>query len=157
MHSKHLVTLALIFLCLLTFGASSRAASAQSAVMATVQQFVGGLNQGDLKKSVAACAPTAAIIDEVPPHEWQGPTACADWGAGLEAGIKQAGWTDFVVSIGKPWHIDVTGDRAYVVTSASYSYLQNGKRGGESGSIWTFALHKLPAGWRIAGWAWAKH
>lgn len=156
MHSKRFVTAGFAIMWVFMCVTSAHAASAQSAVMAIVQQFVDGVNQGDLHKLVTACAPTAAIIDEVPPHAWQGPTACADWGRGLFTGNKQAGWSDFVVSLGKPWHVAVDGDSAYVVSPASYSYVQEGKHGGESGSVWTFALRKLAGAWRIAGWAWSK-
>ncbi len=156
MRSSSFVMLAFVAISLLG-SVVARAGSSQTAVMAPVRQFVDGINQNDLAKSVAACAPTAAIIDDIPPHEWQGPTACADWARGFQAGVKQAGWTDLVLMLGTPRHIDVDGDSAYVVAPASFTYRQNGKTGGESGSIWTFALRKLGAGWRIAGWSWAKH
>lgn len=156
MPSSRFFMLAFVVICLLG-SVAARAGSSQTAVMAPVRQFVDGINQDDFAKLAAACAPTAAIIDEFPPHEWQGPTACSDWARGFEAGAKQAGWTNVVVTLGTPRHIDVDGDSAYVVAPASYSYRQNGKTGGESGSVWTFALRKLSTGWRIAGWTWAKH
>jgi len=53
--------------------------------------------------------------------------------------------------------VDITADRAYVVVPANYSYRQKGKAVSETGSIITLALQKLPAGWRITGWSWAKH
>ncbi|MDQ6768152.1 MAG: hypothetical protein M3Z41_10125, partial [Candidatus Eremiobacteraeota bacterium] len=65
--------------------------------------------------------------------------------------------TDEIVTLGTPWHVDVTGDRAYVVVPVTYAYKQNGKPGMESASVFTVALQKIAAGWRITGWAWAKH
>ena len=53
--------------------------------------------------------------------------------------------------------MDVTGDRAYVVVPASYKYKEHGKPVSETGSTFTVALQKGPAGWLIAGWAWSKH
>jgi hypothetical protein len=52
--------------------------------------------------------------------------------------------------------IDITADRAYVVVPASYEFKKNGKPTKETGSMFTFALQKGEAGWRITGWAWAK-
>ena len=51
----------------------------------------------------------------------------------------------------------ITADRAYVVVPANYTFKKNGKLVKETGSMFTFALQKGEAGWRITGWAWAKH
>lgn len=130
------------------------------AVIATIHQFVNGFNNGDMKTALAVCASPASIIDEFPPHTWQGPTACADWARALEASNKTAGITGGTVTVGNPWILDVTGDRngnyAYVVVPASYAYKLHGKPQVESGSIWTLTLKTTPAGWRITAWAWAK-
>jgi SnoaL-like domain len=133
------------------------AASETTEVMATVHQFIDGLNKGDTKTALAACAAPSSIIDEFPPHEWQGVTACADWSNDFDTYNKKSGITDPIATLGKPKHVDITGDRAYVVVPATYTYKQNGKRATESGSILTVALQKVTAGWRITGWAWAKH
>jgi ketosteroid isomerase-like protein len=133
------------------------AASEKADVMATVHQFVDGINKGDMKTALAACAAPSAIIDEFPPHAWQGATACADWANDLDTYNKKNGITDATATIGKPRHVDVTGDRAYVVVPATYTYKQKGKRGTESGSILTAALQKSAAGWVITAWAWTKH
>jgi hypothetical protein len=131
--------------------------AAASQALATVHQFVDGFNKGDTKSALATCAPSASIIDDVPPHEWQGPTACADWARDLVAENKIAGITDGIVTLGTPWRIDVNGSRAYVVMSASYRYKVHGKPVTESGSIFTVALQRLGGAWRITGWAWAAH
>jgi ketosteroid isomerase-like protein len=133
------------------------AASDKSDITATVHQFMDGINKGDRQTALAACAAPASIIDEFPPHEWQGATACADWANDFESYNKKSGVTDAVATLGKPKHVDITGDRAYVVVPANYTYKQNGKRVTESGSILTVALQKSAAGWRMTGWAWAKH
>jgi hypothetical protein len=133
------------------------AASEKSDVMAPVHQFVDAGNKGDTKAALAACAAQASIIDEFPPHAWQGATACSDWWNDFDAYNKKNGITDGIVTLGKSRHIDITEDRAYVVVPATYSYKQNGKQVTESGAIWTLALQKVATGWRITGWAWAKH
>jgi ketosteroid isomerase-like protein len=133
------------------------AASEKTDVTATVRQFVDGMNKGDTKTALATCAASASIIDEFPPHEWQGPTACADWAKDFDAYNKKNGITDGVVTLGRPRHVDISGDRAYAVIPARYTCKQKGKRLTESGSTLTVALQKAATGWRITGWAWAKH
>ncbi len=133
------------------------AGAAQTAVVVAIHQFVDGFNKGDMKIMAASCAEQASILDEFPPHEWHGAGACAKWAGDYDADAKKNGITDGVVTIGNPTHVDVTGDRAYVVVPANYSFKMKGKAVGETGSIITLALQKSAAGWKITGWAWAKH
>jgi len=133
------------------------AASDSSAVMATVNQFIDGFNKGDAKMAIAACASPAWIVDEFGRHVWVGPTACADWARDETADDAKNGTTDGIVALGKPWHVDVSGNVAYVVVPATYSYKRHGKAEQESGSVWTLVLKKSPAGWRITAWTWAAH
>ena len=137
--------------------AGSASGSQQNAVMASVHQFVDGFNRGDAKRALAACASPVSIIDEFPPHEWQGPTACADWANAYNANAKQQGVSDGIVTLHDPWHVDITGDRAYVVVPATYAYKQRGKTIVEPDSVFTVSLRKIAANWRITGWAWSKH
>jgi hypothetical protein len=125
--------------------------------MVPVHQFVDGFNKGDSKSAVAACADRASIIDDFPPHEWQGGGACAAWLKDYEADAKKNGITDFVVTLDKPRHLDVSGDRAYAVIPANYTFKKNGKPMKQDGSTFIFALQKGSTGWRIAGWAWEDH
>jgi hypothetical protein len=131
--------------------------SEKTEVMAPVHQFIDGLNKGDTKTALAACAAPSSVIDEFPPYGWQGATACADWANDFAADSKKNGITDAIVTLGKPRHVDITGDRAYVVVPTTYTYKQKGKPVTESGSILTAALQKSAAGWRMTGWAWTKH
>ena len=142
---------------LLACAAGPAAATEQSAVVAKVHQFIDGFNKGDTKNALAACASPASVIDEFPPHHWEGPTACADWSNAYDADAAQNGVTDGIVTLGTPWHVDVTGDYAYVVVPAKYAYKQHGKPVVEPDSVLTVALKKFAAGWRITAWAWAKH
>ena len=130
---------------------------ASAAVMVTVQNFVAAFNKGDTKAAAAVCAEQTSIIDEFPPYEWHGIGACAKWMGEYDADAKKNGITDGVVTLGKPSHVDVTVDRAYVVVPANYTYKQKGAAVTEAGSILSIALQKGPAGWRMTGWAWAKH
>ncbi len=137
--------------------ASKAAASDKTDVMVTVNQFNDSLNKGDTKTALAACAAPSSIIDEFPPHHWLGATACADWANDFDAYNKKYGITQPFAKLGKPRHVDITADRAYVVVPATYTYKQKGKRVTESGSTLTVALQKVAEGWRITGWAWTKH
>ena len=125
-------------------------------VMAPVKQFVDGFNKGDIKSALATCAEQTSIVDEFPPHEWHGPGACANWAKDFDADAKKNGITDGKVTIGKPRHVDVTGDRAYVVVPTTFVYKLKGKAMKETGSTLTIALQKGASGWLMTGWTWTK-
>jgi hypothetical protein len=77
--------------------------------------------------------------------------------AAYGADAQAQGITDGIVTLATPWRVDVTGGRAYAVIPATYAYKQHGKPVTETGAVITIALQKLPAGWRITGWAWSRH
>jgi ketosteroid isomerase-like protein len=139
------------------FAAGQTAASEKADVMVPVRQFTDAFNKGDKKAAEATCADQTSIIDEFPPHEWHGAGACSKWFDDYDADAKKNGITDGIVTLGKTRHIDVTGDRAYFVAPANYTYKKNGKPVKETGSMFTLALQKGEAGWRITGWAWTKN
>ncbi|MBK5189603.1 MAG: nuclear transport factor 2 family protein [Gemmatimonadaceae bacterium] len=147
-------TLLVLAACML--GSSSPAVAQQAEVMAAVTQFVDGFNKGDAKALVGACAAETSIIDEFPPHEWHGIGACQKWMNDYDANAKANGITDGLVTLGKPSHVDVTGDRAYVVIPSTYTWKEKGVDMREDGSAFTFAMHREKAGWRFVGWSWAK-
>lgn len=146
----------LIVLAMAVTATGQTAPSEKTNVMATVHQFVDSINKGDIKRATAACAAQTSIIDEFPPHEWHGDGACLQWMNDYDADVKKNGITDGIVTLSKPRHIDITADRAYVVIPSNYTFKQKGKLVKEIGSMFTFALQKGEAGWRITGWAWAK-
>jgi hypothetical protein len=139
------------------FSMAQTSESAQTAVLAPVNQFVDGFNKGDTKMAVAACADETSILDEFPPHEWHGTGACAKWLSDFDTDAKKNGITDGVVTLGKASHVDINSDYAYVVIPANYAFKQKGKPVSEVGSIITLSLQKSSTGWLITGWAWAKH
>ena len=96
-----------------------------------------------------------SILDEFPPHEWHGPTACADWPSALDAYNGQNGITDGDATLDTPWTVDVTGDRAYFVAPMTYIYKQHGKPVKES-TAFAVALKRTQVGWRITAWAYSK-
>jgi len=145
--------LALALVVALTAGTAQ--ATDKTDVMATLQQFIDGFNKGDVKSALATCASPVSIVDEFPPYAWQGANACADWANDFEANATKNGITDSVVTLQKPKHVDVVGDRAYVVVPANYDYKVKGKKTSQKGSIMAAAFQKTAAGWRITGWSWA--
>ena len=148
------ILLALTMLALVPVPAS---ASATDGVMAPIRQFIDAFNHGNPQAGAAVCDSQASIVDEFPPHEWHGAGACARWAADYNAMAKHEGMTAGNVTLGTPKHVDVTGDRAYVVVPTTFAYKDHGKPASETGSTMTIALRKVAAGWRITGWAWTKH
>jgi hypothetical protein len=136
--------------------ATPAVASDQSDVMKPIHQFIDGFNKGDVNSALAACADETSIIDEFAPHEWHGAGACAKWANDFGEDAKKKGITDEVVTLGKPRHVDVTGDYAYVVAPADYAFKRNGKATKETKATMAFALHKDASGWRVTGWSWAR-
>ena len=133
------------------------AASDNSDVMTTVQKANDGFNRGNKEAWLAVCGAEAIIIDNFAPYRWDGTTACSDYWDANEADGKKNGITDETVTLGKPWHTEISGDRAYVVVPTQDSYKQKGKPVTRSGSVWTFTLQKVAAGWLVTGMAWAQH
>ena len=130
---------------------------AQAEVLKPAHEFMDTFNKGDIKGAVAACADAVAIVDEFAPFVWHGGGACAMWIKDYDADAARRGITDGVVTLGTPLHVDVDGNRAYVVIPSTYAFKLRGKAVRETGSLFTFAMLKGPKGWRIVGWSWAKN
>ena len=150
--------------CILLWGSGGSPAAAESAgashaeqalVFAAVRQFTDGFNAGNMQRAVTACAVQTAIIDEFPPHRWYGPGGCRQWWRDLVANNATQGITGARVTLGTPSHLEIDGNRAYVVVTASQTFMQRGKRVAESGSVFTLVLDRVAVGWRISAWAWA--
>lgn len=130
------------------------AATAGDSVMAPINQFMDGFARGDMKLAGAAQTAGVTIIDEFSPHTWSAPGAFAAWGADLGKHEKSAGITDDKIVLGVPIRREITGDHAYVVAPAVYTFKQKGVAMHESAARMTFALLRGPAGWKIAAWTW---
>ena len=124
--------------------------------MGAVRQYIDAFNKGDMEGLAATCAVPASILDGMAPHVWQGPTACKDWYRDVLTTGEREGTTGYFVTLEEPRHVDVSGDRGYVVVPANMTFKVHGKQVTQSGSTFTVALQKLRAGWRITAWAWAK-
>jgi ketosteroid isomerase-like protein len=126
-------------------------ASDKADIMAVVNQW----NDADAAKAAAACADDAAVIDDIPPYEWHGPSACSNWQKDYDAYLQKSGMTDATGTVGMPRQLLITGDRAYAVVPTTFAFTKDGKPVKTSATA-TFALHKTAAGWRITGWAWTN-
>jgi len=144
------------FAMLAMMAANPAVAADQDDVKARVQAFVDAFNKGDNDQIKALCADETAILDEFPPYEWHGAGACLKWGEDYGKDAAKNGITDGGVKLDRFRHVDVSGDRAYVVTSATYAFKQKGKPVVEKDAAFAFVLHKEAAGWRITAWSWAK-
>ena len=147
----------LIALAFVVLAAGPGVADEKTDAMVPLNQFIDGFNKGDVKSALAGCADETSIIDEFPPHEWHGSGACSKWANDFDVDAKANGITDGFVTLGKPKHIDVTADHAYIVVPANYAYKMNGKPVKEIGSMLTVALQKGEAGWRMTAWTWTKN
>jgi ketosteroid isomerase-like protein len=121
-----------------------------------VQEYIDAFNKGDVKEMAAACADPMSILDRMAPHVWHGPAATQDWYRDVLAEGEHLAAKGYQVALGKPAHANVTGDAAYVVVPATMMFTLKGRPVTQSGAIFMVALRRVPAGWRIASWAWAK-
>jgi ketosteroid isomerase-like protein len=124
--------------------------------MATVRQYIDAFNKGDVKAMAASCADPMSILDGMAPHVWDGPTASQDWYKDVLTEGEHLGASGYFVTLGEPKHQNVTGDAAYVVVPATMTFNLRGKQVTQTGATFVVALRRLPEGWRIAAWAWAK-
>ena len=124
-------------------------------VMAPIQKFIDTFNKGDAVGAAATHAAGAdlTITDELPPYVWRGPKAFQSWSADLESDAKKNGITDPMVTLSAATRIERSGDSAYVVVPAVYTFKQRGASMREAAQM-TFVLKKGTSGWLIHGWTW---
>ena len=149
-----IVTLGVMIAFLYLPGSSTAADT--SGVSAAVNRAVAAFNQGDMKAWEASCASPASIVDEVRAAQLAGCGGVRDWARAYAAYAKENGITGGMVTLGTAWHLTVSGNHAYAVYPATYTFKQHGKPMKEAG-IFTLAFQKSSAGWLISGWAWAQH
>jgi hypothetical protein len=82
---------------------------------AAVRQYMEAFNGGDAKTMATTFAIPGSILDGMAPHVWHGPTATQDWYRDVLIEGEQHGASDYVVTLGEPRHVNVTGNTAYVV------------------------------------------
>ena len=130
-------------------------ASDASDITAVLNATNDAFNRNDTKTAAEAYMPQAVIIDEFAPHVWQGANTVNDWLASFTADAQARGVTEPQMKLYRPLHVLVEGDRGYAVIPALYSFKLKGKPTHERG-LFTFAMRKIGADWKIAGWSWAQ-
>ena len=124
--------------------------------LAVIQQYIDGFNQCDIEQMAAAFADSAAILDGMAPHLWQGPEATRDWYRDVLTEGELHGASGYFVTLAEPVHNNVTSDSAYVVVPATMTFTVKSTQVTQTGAFFTVALRKQTDGWRIAAWAWTK-
>ncbi|OBJ00276.1 hypothetical protein A5624_08840 [Mycobacterium sp. 1482292.6] len=124
--------------------------------MAAVRAYIDAFNEGDVAGMATACADPMQILDGMPPHVWQGPTAAEDWYTDAMAEGEHLGVTDYHIGLGEPKHVDVTSDYAYVYVPATFDYNRQGKAVNQTDAGFTVALRRIEGNWRLTAWAWSK-
>lgn len=143
------------FAAALALFAAPAFASDESDVMAAINKMNDAMNKNDSKAAAAYYTGNAAIIDEFAPHYWSGANVFEMWNNDFAAMAKKQGDTDPWVTTAKPLHVTVSGERAYAVVPAVYTFKEHGKKITEHG-LWTFAMQKTDGAWKIAAWSWAR-
>jgi ketosteroid isomerase-like protein len=121
-----------------------------------VRKYIDAFNKADATAMARAFASSAFILDGMAPHTWQGPGAGEQWYRDVLAEGEHVGAKDYFVTLDTPWHVNVTGDSAYVVVPATMKFSVRGKQVTQTGAVYTVALRKVESRWLIAAWAWAK-
>lgn len=123
-------------------------------VTAPIHQFIDGFNAGQVNSAYAAYGPgDISIIDEFPPHLWQGKGAPQAWAADYVKHATATGVTDGLVKIGDATREVVEADDAYVIVPALYTYKEKGVAMAEEGQM-TYVLHGVSGAWKISAWTW---
>jgi ketosteroid isomerase-like protein len=151
-------TVSTLFLATLALGiapvGSVRAAATPGSPDSVVKKFIDDFNKGDIKGAQSTQADDVAILDEFPPHAWNGAGSWDKWLADLQKDAKAKEQSDQKLVLGKTIRSQTDGDTAYVVMAASFDYKQKGKQMKEPGQM-AFALRKDGDSWKIASWSWA--
>lgn len=146
----------LICAALICAGLAAPAASARDAALAVpIHKMMEGFNKGDVAmvKAVHVAAPT--IVDNVPPFLWSGPQSFDHWLSDLSKSEAKEGKTDGVVWFGESVDEAVSGNHAYLVAPARYTFKQNGHAMRETGMV-AFVLAKEGGAWKVQAWSWAS-
>jgi hypothetical protein len=78
----------LTILLTVAMGSPASFASDKDDVVGVVNRYLDNLSTEHPEKvqvALGLCDSRVSILDEFPPHEWQGKTACADWWKGYLA------------------------------------------------------------------------
>jgi ketosteroid isomerase-like protein len=126
--------------------------SAETEVVATIEDFVGAVNRGDQARALALLTKDVSIIEDLPPFHWQGPTAGAEWLLAMHENAQANAISGIFMQLGRATRVEVDGDRAYAVVEGHLTY--NGVKLLHAHGTLTFALVRDVRGWLISAFAW---
>ncbi len=135
--------------------AAPMAHAADAGVDATIRQVTEAFAKLDMKAIKALHVAAPAINDEFAPFHWSGANAFDTWAAALGKSEAAEGISGGQMAISAPSREVVSGDHAYVVTPATYTFKQKGVTMRETAQF-TFILNKEASGWKIASWTWTS-
>ena len=127
--------------------------STENGPMVAVRQFVQGFNNDKIDLVQAACADDTSIIDDFPPHEWNGHGATTRWYRDMARMASENGMSDPSVILDEPSNVTVSEEHAYLVVPIDVRWLQDGTPRERPGFM-TLALRNGTEGWRISACAW---
>ena len=142
--------------CLTGLAATSALASDQTDVISRMQQTIDAANKNIDAAVVSNFMPSVVLVDDLPPYVFRGPAADAisDWSKAYGTDSEKNEITDFSMKLLKPRRVAVSGDRAYIILPAIYSFKQRLKPMQTRGII-TATLERVNKKWLIATWSWA--
>lgn len=114
---------------------------------AQVHRWTADMNAGNMKAFYSVCAPHVAVVDGFPPYSW---STCQDWMRDYEANNRRIKAPRGTLSIGDPLWSDVSGNRAMLTYSATFTDVQDGKTMTYKG-LWAVSLVRTKRGWLFTG------
>jgi hypothetical protein len=133
---------------------NSALASDEADVTLIAHEWADTFGNGGFSKSNSPCTEDAVVIDDLPPHVWQGPGACSKWYKAFLAWAARADVTHATITLGATSHLEINSGYTYLVAPVSLSFLKGSKPGKDLGIV-TMSLRKADTGWRISGLSWA--
>ena len=130
--------------------------SDETEVLSRMQQTINAANRKIDTALASNFMPSVVLVDDLAPYVFQGPAADAilEWRNAYDADSVKNSITDFSMQLLKPRRVEVSGDRAYIVLPAVYSFKQRLRPMQKLGTI-TATLERLDKKWLIATWSWA--
>jgi ketosteroid isomerase-like protein len=129
------------------------AQAGDAGVDAVIRQFADALHAGDLKAAKTFLTKRVVIVDDTAPYYWGGTNAMENWLADRGKETTADGVSDGDATLGQITREKVTGNHAYVIVPATYTYRQKGMNMRQPSQL-TYFLDKGATGWKIAGWTW---
>ena len=124
-------------------------------MMAPLKTLLAAANGADAASIKSIFTDDAVIIDEMPPHRWNGANAGVGWLKALHAQFtaqKVTGVKGTLQSVSVFEHSDPR--RAFIVVPGTWTGSQAGRRFVENG-IWSFVVVRSGSAWKISADAWA--